>query len=1461
MHIYGQNLSNGLVGFYPFNGNAGDSSGLSPINHGTINGATFACGVLDSAIVFDGVNDRVKLDSNFHTDSSLTVSFWVNPHAVHLGSMFAMRKQCTSTGRGWERFNFALSGNNTWAALSSNANVTVTNQLLMVLSRCHNNCNGWSNRHIYTIPGLTIDTLCFTHIVISAEDHNSNANRNYTVYINGQYYADTLCHIPSASNLAATTDPHAVNASDFETFFGMTHDNFSYATQQTPYDGALDHVRVYSRKVTAAEALALYQEGLSANAVSLTYSDTSLCTGETDTVAAPALDACDFYYWTINDSVVNSTDTFLVMTGGGTGLDTVSLIYAPKNICMLDTLSVIYTIGAADSIFDTASICLGDSAFVGGAWQTTSGVYMDTVSSTTQCDTINITQLYVIDNVDTQSVFICPGDSFSFGGNTLYASGTYTNTISGTPCDTVHVLELSVGNPGAGLVGYYPLGINAGDSSTLAPLNNGTLNGGVTFASGVVGNAAFFDGVNDHVVLDSNFDLTSSYTFSAWVKPASSHVGSIFSMRRQCTVYGGGFNHSLIGIGGPGGTGSAPFYTNNSAFTTYNQLVICHSRVNASCTGWHSSSSYTVPGVPIDTTCWTHIVVVATENSYDSTRSFDIYINGQWYADTNHQIPSAANYANAVNAFTSGITGYKTYLGHNHNVTSQPGHIHPYEGGMDDVRIFSRALDSCEALSLFTNQFDTGSLQIEGMSTITCTGFNDTLTYSSTGMVFDTEWYVNDSLMSTGDSLFISFDSVGAFEVALVHTSDLFCFSDTVEVSYVIHPPDSSFDTLLICNGDSAFLAGEWQSETGWYTDSALTASGCDSLMLTYLDAVYETDTFVVNICAGDSFQVNNVYYNQSGTYLDTVFGAPCDTAQAYQLIVGPLLTDSLSVTVCWGGGYNAGGGVQTQPGIYSDTISAASGCDSVVVTDLQFEYFTDTVALSVCQGDSLEINGFYQSTNGYYPDTLPGNNCDTLRYYHLSTIPPVTVTQNVQVCTGGSYLAGGAMQTTSGTYFDTLQSLSTGCDSIVVINLTFNYEQRVVHHTMCEGESYAFYGTNMALPGTYTHVSSGQNCDTLVTLNLSWTSIQYGQQEIDICHGDSILFGNQWYSEYTIVTDTLLSSLGCDSVRTTELHFYQETSNLDAWICLGEIYAPSGRSYIADTLFKDTVTQGGCIVHRTHHVHVTPPPFSDVNRSICPDDSLKIGGQWHTETGTYADTFFSASTGCDSIRFTHLTVRPFTKEVVEVELCHTDSIFVQGAYQYSGGVYYDTVSNTNEPCNTLIETHVTKLAQSITPPEITVLDSGYCPKPEFLLDAGVNPPGVLWDNNKNTRTVEYQDTGWVHVRYLQCNRVMYDSLYLPWRDCNCYLYFPNTFTPDEDPLERNELFRPLHDCPFYEYELTIYDRWGHTLFQTLDPFESWDGNYPGGQAPIGAYAYQLRYRFAPGAPFLYKHGKVNLLR
>jgi hypothetical protein len=79
-----ESIKQGLVAYYPFNGNANDESGNG--NHGTVNGATLTqdrFGNVGKAYSFDGVDDYINTTLNTVKNSnSRTVYFWVKTPGI-----------------------------------------------------------------------------------------------------------------------------------------------------------------------------------------------------------------------------------------------------------------------------------------------------------------------------------------------------------------------------------------------------------------------------------------------------------------------------------------------------------------------------------------------------------------------------------------------------------------------------------------------------------------------------------------------------------------------------------------------------------------------------------------------------------------------------------------------------------------------------------------------------------------------------------------------------------------------------------------------------------------------------------------------------------------------------------------------------------------------------------------------------------------------------------------------------------------------------------------------------------------------------------------------------------------------------------------------------------------------------------------------------------------------------------
>ena len=75
-----------------------------------------------------------------------------------------------------------------------------------------------------------------------------------------------------------------------------------------------------------------------------------------------------------------------------------------------------------------------------------------------------------------------------------------------------------------------------------------------------------------------------------------------------------------------------------------------------------------------------------------------------------------------------------------------------------------------------------------------------------------------------------------------------------------------------------------------------------------------------------------------------------------------------------------------------------------------------------------------------------------------------------------------------------------------------------------------------------------------------------------------------------------------------------------------------------------------------------------------------------------------------------------------------------------------------------------------------------------------------------------------------------------------------------------NDLFKPIIKGYDY-YELIITDRWGETVFRSLDVNETWDGYQDGEVSPIGVYKCEVIYSKLNDIMKLSHYVNVNLIR
>jgi predicted ribosomally synthesized peptide with SipW-like signal peptide len=207
-------------------------------------------------------------------------------------------------------------------------------------------------------------------------------------------------------------------------------------------------------------------------------------------------------------------------------------------------------------------------------------------------------------------------------------------------------------NDGVGLStdleAYYPLEGGAADVSGNG--YDGGVVGDVSYASGQVGQAASFDGSDDYLITDPSPSVSGSFTLSVWLNGAGfGHT----SYPLAASKWQAGQNRDyLIGYSGPQG------------------------RLYAQFNREPDGNKETLYGPAPATDTWYHCVL-----TYDASSQ-----EGMFYVDGTEVDTGTGPFNDTASAFVIG---------------SKDGGGNPWNGHVDDVRIYSRALSASEVQSLY----------------------------------------------------------------------------------------------------------------------------------------------------------------------------------------------------------------------------------------------------------------------------------------------------------------------------------------------------------------------------------------------------------------------------------------------------------------------------------------------------------------------------------------------------------------------------------------------------------------------------------------------------------------------------------------------------------------------------------------------------------------------------------------
>ncbi len=271
-----------------------------------------------------------------------------------------------------------------------------------------------------------------------------------------------------------------------------------------------------------------------------------------------------------------------------------------------------------------------------------------------------------------------------------------------------------------------------------------------------------------------------------------------------------------------------------------------------------------------------------------------------------------------------------------------------------------------------------------------------------------------------------------------------------------------------------------------------------------------------------------------------------------------------------------------------------------------------------------------------------------------------------------------------TGMFLDTFIYNNDGKDYIAYINLKVNEVYNVnLEESICEGEYFDFIGESLSETGTYeAMLQSVSGCDSLVVLNLTVNPKVYYEFEQNGC--DEFVWNGETYDKSGDYVQTLQSSTGCDSIVTMHLTINHPNSyEFDQLACVSYIW--NGEEYDKSGDYVQTLTNAdGCDSVVTMHLTVVDVITNEFSVEAC--DIYNWNDQLYTRSGTYWQRF-DAANGCDSIVTIHLTIHKSNS--YEYSLTECDEFIWNGAKYRESGTYQQTLTNA-AGCDSVVTLHLT---------------------------------------------------------------------------------------------------------------------------------------------------------------------------
>ncbi len=268
------------------------------------------------------------------------------------------------------------------------------------------------------------------------------------------------------------------------------------------------------------------------------------------------------------------------------------------------------------------------------------------------------------------------------------------------------------------------------------------------------------------------------------------------------------------------------------------------------------------------------------------------------------------------------------------------------------------------------------------------------------------------------------------------------------------------------------------------------------------------------------------------------------------------------------------------------------------------------------------------------------------------------------------------------------VQGITENCvfyDTIIIEQILPEFDTMSV--TSCIGDTVLFFGLSIEATGVYENLSD--DCLNYDVLEVTFVSPDTTMQIEQICASDSILFDGQYINAQGVYEMNTINELGCDSTIMLQLEVVNELEAFETFhICDNDSIQVFGQWIYVDSVLQETyISSLGCDSIHTVSVLVNPIPTNEVQLEFCEGDSIFIYGNWYKDDGFY-ETFVTNNSGCDSLIFLELIRRENVTNYDTIMACQGDTVFLLSQSITEESDIFET-NNAINGCDSLIYFHI----------------------------------------------------------------------------------------------------------------------------------------------------------------------------